>query len=311
MPNLRRSVPSMSALASFEAAARLGSFTQAAAELGVTQAAVSRQIKLLEDDLNTRLFLRANRRVVLTPPGAALAATVSGAFASMAEMIETIRQPFAADTVTVGATLAFSHFWILPRLAGFRAAHPQIKLKLVADDSLTDLRRDRLDLAIRFGKAPFADARSLASMPDAVFPVCSPRLLAAHGMTAAQADLTRLPLIASDTLNPTWLSWRSWAQSVGLGPAIGRASDHSTLRFNHYTDTIQAAANGEGVALGWAELLTAPLQEGRLVRLGADSLTLVERYHVLVPLGREPGPSAQEFLHWLASNFAKAGEAAA
>lgn len=305
MTNLRRSIPSMSALATFEAAARLGSFTHAATELGVTQAAVSRQVKLLEDALNTRLFVRANRRVVLTASGAALAATVSTAFGSMAEMIETIRQPFAADTVTLGATLAFSHFWILPRLTGFRTEHPDIKLKLLADDSITDLRRDRLDVAVRFGKPPFADAQTIASTPDTVFPVCSPRLLDAHRMTPGDADLARLPLIASDSVNPSWLTWRTWAQGVGLGPAIGKASDLSRLRFNHYTDTIQAAVNGEGVALGWGALLGGHLEEGRLVRLGSDTLTLQERYHVLIPQGRAPSQAATLFVDWLAARFSE------
>lgn len=303
MSNLRRSIPSMSALATFEAAARLSSFTLAAAELGVTQAAVSRQIKGLEHELNTRLFVRAHRRVVLTTAGAALSANVSAAFGSMAEMIETIRQPHAVDTVTLGASLAFSHFWILPRLHGFRSAHPDIKLKLVADDSITDLRHDRPDVAIRFGKPPFADGRSIASLPDAVFPVCSPRLLQAHGMTAEGADLLRLPLIASDIVNPSWLTWRSWAQGLGLGPAVGKASDLSRLRFNHYTDTIQAAVNGEGVALGWAALLRGHLAEGRLVRLGTDVLTLDERYHVLVPTSRNISASTEVFLRWIAEAF--------
>lgn len=304
LSNLRRSIPSMSALATFEAAARLASFTHAAAELGVTQAAVSRQVKLLENDLNTRLFVRANRRVVLTTAGAALSANVSSAFGSMAEMIETIRQPHAIDTVTVGASLAFSHFWILPRLAGFRSEYPDIKLKLVADDSITDLRRDRLDVAVRFGKPPFADARSIASTPDAAFPVCSPRLLQVYGMTAEGADLRRLPLIASDNVNPSWLTWRTWALGVGLGPAIGKASDLSRLRFNHYTDTIQAAVNGEGVALGWAALLRGHLEEGRLVRLGADTMNLDERYHVLVPTGRDVVPPTDAFLEWITAAFA-------
>lgn len=303
MPNLRRSVPSMSALATFEAASRLGSFTHAATELGVTQAAVSRQIKLLEDDLNTRLFVRAHRRVILSPSGAALASTVSGAFTSMADMIETIRQPVSADTVTVGASLAFSHFWILPRLAGFRAEHPEIKLKLVADDSITDLRRDRLDVAIRFGKPPFVDAQSMASIPDAVFPVCSPKLLTVYRMTRSNAGLGKLPLLASDTVDPTWLTWRSWAQRLGLGPEIGKASDLSKFRFNHYTDTIQAAVNGEGVALGWAELLTGHLNEGRLVQLGSDILTLEARYHVLVPLGRPRSAPLLAFLKWITNSF--------
>ncbi|MBI1173550.1 LysR family transcriptional regulator [bacterium] len=303
MPTLRRSIPSLSALATFEAAARLTSFTNAAAELGVTQAAVSRQIKLLEHDLNTRLFVRANRKVVLTASGAALAATVSTAFDSMAEMIETIRQPISQNVVEVGASMAFCHFWILPRLSAFRAQHPLVKLKLIADDGITDLRRDRLDLAFRFGKPPFADARSLASTPDEAFPVCSPALLRQRGMTADGADLVHLPLIASDILNPSWLTWRSWALGVGLGDALGRASDRSGLHFNHYIDTIQAAVNGEGVALGWSTLLKGHLDEGRLVRLGRHSLATQERYHLLVPNGRVPSAPATTFIDWVISAF--------
>lgn len=304
MHNLRRSVPSMSALATFEAAARLCSFTNAAAELGVTQAAVSRQIKLLEDDLNIRLFVRANRRVVLTEAGAALAATVSNAFGSMAEMIETIRQPVTENAVQVGASLAFSHFWILPRLSAFRGQHPDIKLKLISDDSLTDLRRDKLDVAFRFGKPPFPDAKSLASTPDEVFPVCSPALLDSLGMTTATADLLRMPLIATDNLNPSWLTWRSWAQGLGLGEALSRASDTSVLRFNHYTATIQAALNGEGVALGWSTLLQGHLQEGRLVKLRSDRLKIEERYHLLLPNGRTPSPATKTFIAWVEETFA-------
>ncbi|MCE6959822.1 LysR family transcriptional regulator [Cereibacter sphaeroides] len=303
MTTLRRSLSSLNALATFEAAARLGSFTQAAHELGVTQAAVSRQIKLLEVDLNTPLFLRVHRRVVLTPAGEALATTVTGAFGRMAEMIETLRQPLVPEAVTIGSTLAFSHFWLLPRLPEFRAAHPDIKLKLVAEDSAADLRRDRLDVAIRYGKPPFEDGRSLASHPDRVFPVCSPKLLARLGVEAETAQLPNLPLITSDWINPAWLTWRSWARDAGLGPALTRASDLSRLRFNHYTDTIQAAVNGEGVALGWATLLSGLLAEGRLVRVGRHSVELEERYHVVVPAGREPAPATAAFLDWITGRF--------
>lgn len=303
MPSLRRSVPSMSALATFEAAARLASFTAAAAELGVTQAAVSRQIRLIEDDLNTRLFIRANRRVELTIAGAALAATVSASFRNMAEMIETIRQPAFDATVNVGASIAFCHFWILPRLSEFRRLHPDIKLKIVADDSSPDLRRDKLDLAFRFGRPPFADATSVASTADMVFPVCSPGLLRQVNMSADTADLATLPLIASDSVNPSWLTWLTWSQGVGLGPEIGIASDRSTLRFNHYTDTIQAAVNGEGVALGWMTLIRGHLDEGRLVRIGTDCLTLEDRYNLLVPAGRSPSAAAGRFIDWIMASF--------
>ena len=303
MTQIRRSIPSLTALATFEAAARLQSFTLAAQELGVTQAAVSRQIKLLEADLNTSLFLRAHRRVVPTPAGAALASTVSTSFARITEMAETIRQPEMPDAVTIGVTLAFSHFWLLPRLAEFRAKHPEIKLKLVADDSATDLRRDKLDLAIRFGKPPFEDGVSVASKADEAFPVCSPKLLKRLNMDAKSADLLKMPLIASDPLVPSWLTWRSWAKLSGYGVQLARASDASQLRFNHYTDTFHAAMNGEGVALGWAALISDYLQDKKLVRLGNLSVITEEQHHILVPIGRKPNAATAAFIEWIAKRF--------
>lgn len=305
MVALRRSISSLSALASFEAAARLESFTLAAAELGVTQAAVSRQVKLLETELNQSLFIRAHRKVILTPAGAALAATVTSAFGRMAEMIETVRQPVVPDTVTIGASLAFSHLWLLPRLSAFRLQHPDINLKLVADDNPTDLRRDRLDAAIRYGHPPFTDGRSIASLPDEVFPVGSPRLLERVAPKAGGIDIARLPLVTQDTVNPSWLNWRSWAKEAGLGAALGTASDRSRLRFSHYTDTVQAAVNGEGIALGWATLISAPLAEGKLVRITPQSVRPTEEHHVLIPLGREPSVPATAFLNWISSRFAE------
>ena len=293
----------MSALATFESAARLGSFTLAAAELGVTQAAVSRQIKLLEDDLNSALFVRAHRKVALTQAGAALAGTVGTAFANMAEMVETIRRPQQHDTVTLGATLAFSHFWILPRLSEFRAAHPEITLKLLSDDGPTDLRRDRLDAVVRYGRPPFADGRCIASSPDTVFPVCSPRLIERLGIAPQDVDLAALPLIASDIVAPSWLTWGTWAQSVGLGADIGRTSDRSTLRFNHYTDTIEAALNGEGVALGWSMLLANHLREGRLVRLGHSVLETKNHYCLVLGSLGENRTSVAALVSWMKSRI--------
>jgi DNA-binding transcriptional LysR family regulator len=299
MPTLRRSIPSINALVTFEAAARLGSFTLAAAELGVTQAAVSRQIKLLEDDLNTALFVRAHRRVTLTRAGAALSGSVGAAFANMAEMIETIRRPALEDTVTLGATLAFNHFWTLPRLSEFRAMHPEINLKILSDDAPIDLRRDRLDAVVRFGSPPFPDGQCLAARQDVVFPVCSPRLVQQLGIDPAHADLASLPLIASDNVSPTWLNWGTWASAVGLGGAIGRASDRSRLRFNHYTDTIEAALNGQGVALGWSMLLANHLREGRLTQLGGQSLTTRESYCFVVGRSSENRSATQALAKWI------------
>lgn len=299
MTSLRRSLPTLNLLSTFESAARLGSFTLAAAELGVTQAAVSQQIKALEQDLNKPLFMRAHRRVTLTPAGLALASTVSGAFSRMSEMIETLRQPEVPDAVAIGVTLAFNQFWLMPRLPDFRARFPHIRLRLIADDTPMDLRPARLDVAIRFGTPPFEDAISHASRPERAYPVASPGFLARMGLDAPQVDLLQMPLIASDIVNPAWMPWRQWAKALRLGPALARASDLSRLRFNHYSDTVQAALNGEGVTMGWEVLLEDILHDGRLVRIGTDSVTPDERYHIITPIGRDIAPATRVFLDWI------------
>lgn len=299
MPTIRRSVSSMTSLAAFEAAARHGSFTLAAAELGVTQAAVSRQIRRLEDDLNAPLFLRSHRKVALTAQGQLLATVMTEAFGRVAETIEAIRHPVADDTVIVGATLAFSHFWLVPRLSAFRAAHPTIKLRLISEDASFDLRDGRLDVAVRYGEPPFGDARSLASLPDRVFPVCSPRLEGSGEASADPGRVVALPLIGLDMSEPAWLSWSRWASMIGLTEAPMRTA----LRFNHYTDAVYAAINGEGVVLGWQRLISGLLADRRLIRLTEGAAVPSESYHVLWPVGRRPSLAAERFTDWLVGQF--------
>lgn len=302
MPTLRRSVASLASLASFEAAARHGSFTLAAAELGVTQAAVSRQIRRLEEDLNTPLFVRSHRKVELTARGQVLASVMTDAFERVAETIEAIREPLVEDTVIVGATLAFSHFWLVPRLSAFRAAHPEIRLRLVSEDATFDLRDGRLDVVVRYGEPPFADARSLASQPDEVFPVCSPALRDRAGPDMDLGRILDLPLIGLDRTEPEWLSWPRWAALVG----IGEVPERTAIRFNHYTDAIYAAMAGQGVVLGWQRLLAGPLAEGKLVRLTDRPALPPEGYHVLWPLGRRPSRATSLFTEWMVAQFAPA-----
>lgn len=293
MAGFRRSVSSLSALATFEAAARLTGFTRAAEELGVTQAAVSRQIKLLEAELNTPLFIRGHRKVELTPAGALLAGALTGAFDQVAEAIDTIRRPASANIVTFGATLGFMHFWLLPRLPAFRAAHPEVQLRLVSQDAGFDLRRDAVDALIHYGKPPFDGARCLASLPDVVFPVAAPTL------KGLDMPLDQLPLIGCEWLEPSWLSWRRWAQLAGY-PPLQKAN---ALRFSQYTDAVYAAVGGEGVALGWQSLIGAHLADGRLVRLGTGQVTPEERHCLLVPTIRTQGRGARKLTEWLVAAF--------
>ena len=294
MSGLRRSVSSLSALAAFEAAARLSGFTRAAEEMGVTQAAVSRQIKQLEGDLGVPLFVRSHRRVDLTPAGQVLSRALTGSFDQIVEALEAIRAPQDSRTVSIGATLAFMHFWLLPRLPAFRAAHPEIQLRLVSQDTGFDLRRDAVDLLVIYGAPPFDGGRCVAEMRDRVFPVCAPDL-ARRGLT-----LHQLPLIGCEWTEPSWLSWRRWAQMAGLPPLV-RAD---ALRFSHYTDAVYSAMAGEGVALGWEALVRPQIAQGRLVALADGVVDPDERHCLVLPVTRAPSRAARLVADWLGAAMA-------
>lgn len=299
MPSLRRSLSSLSALATFEAAARHASFTLAAGELGVSQAAVSRQVKALEADIGATLFLRRHRQVELTNAGLLLAASVSAGFERIAETVETLRQAHGAGSVTIVATLAMSHFWLLPRLTSFRQAHPGVQIRVISQDEGFDLRRAEAQIVIRYGRPPFAGGRVVASLPDDIFPVCSPAFRDSLGGLDPDEALFSLPLIATDWPDPSWETWGLWAEAAGLTRPVPRIG----LRFTHYTDTIYAAMSGEGVALGWGRLLSALLNEGRLVRLGTRGVSAGAVYHVVVAENYQPGPAADLALNWIAAEM--------
>ena len=289
MHRLRRQVPSLGALAAFEAAARLGSFTRAAADLGVTQAAVSRRIGELERELGRALFVRAHRRVELSAAGRVLAEAVGQSFERMADAVEVVRLSGGPDTLTVGATTAFAHFWLLPRLSSFREAYPHLHLRVISEDVADRVLDEAVDVVLRYGRPPFRIGASLASMAEAVFPVCSPAFAARAG-----EDVARLPLIESDAPEPSWLSWAQWLARAGIpGPPV-----RPTLRFTSYSDAAYAAMAGEGVALGWARLLERPLADGRLVRLGEAVVRPEERHHLIVPDGRPPCEPIDAFVQW-------------
>ncbi len=304
MLSLRRSLPSVSALVTFEAAARLLSFTLAAAELGVTQAAVSRQIRALETDLGLRLFHRQHRRVELTRAGRLLSGSVTSGFDRIAETIGSLRHTHSAGTVSVGATLAFSHFWLLPRLTHFRRKHPATQMRVISQDEPFDMHLGDVQIGVRYGTPPFAGLRVLASLNDVIYPVCSPQFLRQAGVTDADQMLFSLPLLVTDWNDPGWASWGSWAEAAGYG----RPELKVALRFTHYADTIYAAMNGEGVALGWDRLLSHQLGDGRLVRVGSACVRRNEGYHVVIPDDQDVPEAAAPLTTWLTEEFSQAAQ---
>lgn len=293
MPGLRRRLPPLTSLVAFEAAARLSSFTAAAAELGVTQAAVSRQIHLLEELLGFPLFNRLHRGIRLTDKGATLAAAASRSLNLLADTVAEITQESPENELVISATVAFSHFWLLPKVSLFSAAHPDIKLRIVTQDDVPLVGRGDIDVTIRYGNGMWPDVRAQFLFRDEVYPVCAPQIPSSE--VRDLAGLLEMPLIIHQHDNPIWMGWSAWL--AGFGAELPRRG--ARLVCSSYIDSIYAALNGQGVALGWAALTADLLQQERLVRVTDLSRPTIDAYHAVISPRDRPKPSVGLFLDWL------------
>jgi len=298
MAHFRKSIPSLSALLALEAAARHRSITLAAGELGVTQAAVSRQIAALEAELGQLLFHRRHRAIEPTETCLALTASLATSFTAIRQSVELARSRGGDTIVTIGTTLAFSTLWLMPRLRAFRDAVPMAQVRMVARDSRIGLDTGEADVVVRFGVPPFDDGRLISACRDVVAPVCAPTFAerirdADHFMTAPT------DLIENDVTDRQWYSWSDWFARAGLGTTIRARSMH----FNHYTDAIEAARAGEGVALGWMTLCERYIDDGTLVRLGTREVVPEGTYNVLLPGRRTSDPVAELAARWLSEQL--------
>jgi LysR family transcriptional regulator, glycine cleavage system transcriptional activator len=271
---MQRRLPSLSALRVFEAAARLQSFKQAADELAVTATAVSHQIRALEADLACRLFLRKTRAVELTAEGNSLYAAVRVGFDAIATGVERLRLQ-SRPIVTLSTTPAFAAKWLVPRLATFQIEHPQIDLHVHASNQPVNLRSGAADLAVRYGRGPYADTIATLLLQDRFAPVASPRL-----RIRRPQDILRHPLIHFDWHRPpaAALTWEGWARVAG----ITNLDTTAGIRYSEESHAIQAALAGQGVALLSLELVQ---EEMRMGLLESSIGPVVEglAYHVLRP----------------------------
>ncbi len=292
--SFRKRLPSLTALIMLEAILRRKSFTAAAAELGVTQAAVSRQIALLEEELGQPMFLRKHRAIEPTAACLALGASLAQSLANILDTIESIKGS-AQDVVTIGATVAVSSFWLLPRLADFRAQNPGIQMRVISQDNKIDLDGGQVDIAVRFGVPPFNDGTVIASRGDVVMLVCSPDYLERRcGGPLSKDD----ELIETDAEDRSWLSWNQWIARLDLQFAV-----KPSLRFNHYTETIFAARAGQGVALGWGALVQTFLDDGTLVALDETAFPAEGRYNVVIPLKSRRTVAIDKACSWLTASL--------
>jgi LysR family glycine cleavage system transcriptional activator len=255
---MANSLPPLTTLHAFEAAARRLSFKSAAEELHVTPGAISQQIKVLEDRIGTALFLRHTRRVELTEAGRVLLVPTQQAFRALADAVARIRGTDQGKLLSVSLLPSFAALWFVPRLGHFRARHPDIDVRISATPKLADINHDEVDVVIRYGLGDYPGLHVEHLLADDLFPVCSPKLLEGPVPLRKPADLAHHTLI-HDELRQEWELWMRAAGIEGLDTSRGPSFSLWDLAF-------QAAIAGQGVALGRSTLVGEYLKSGKLVK---------------------------------------------
>ena len=292
---LRHRLPPTNALVSFEAAARHLNFTRAARELGVTQAAVSRQVALLEDHLGRPLFDRRPRGLALTAAGERLCAAVTMGLGHIATTAADLRRSRRDGELTVSTSVTFANYWLMSRVAKFRAAHPEIQLRLVASAPVRDLGASGIDLAVRYGRGGWPGATALHLLDNHVFPVCAPAYMARRRPLQSVTDLLEESLLHLVEFDRNWVTWEAWLGAMGV---TARPRGPS-LEFDNYLVLTQAVLDGQGIALGGGRLAEDFLARGQLIRPIEAMLRSERSFYLLVPEDQPFSPQAAAFRDWI------------
>jgi LysR family glycine cleavage system transcriptional activator len=292
---MARRLPSLNALKAFEAAARSESFTDAASELFVTHAAISRHIRELEDWLGTELFHRTGRGVELTEAGRRFGDALTPLFDRMAEATREAAAEGKVRVLNVSVEPSVASRWLVARLGRFNDLHPDIELHIDPDNRLVDFRADNVDLAIRYGPGKWDGVEGQKLSDALIFPVCAPDLIAGHGPLAPN-DLANYNLLHED--RKQW--WADWLQEAGV---TGVENWRGTTLHNHLA--IEAAEAGQGFALADQILCTDALAEKWLVRPFALELKDHWSYWIVRAKGSKESAPARAFREWLMAEIAE------
>ncbi len=297
---MNRMLPGTRALRTFEAAARHLNFTRAADELGLTPAAVSYQIKEIEDQLALTLFTRTSRSIKLTPAGAVLFEAAADALHTLHRATSRARRMARGATqLRVSLSARFATNWLLPRLPAFQAEHPALALSFDVSDELRDFDTDDIDVAIRFSNGRTPRTRAERLFDTVIVPVCSPRLLEADPALRTPRDLQRHMLCYVDwqTEDMVWPNWRMWMAAAG----IEDFDDSRCVAFNDTGFVVQAVVEGNAVGLADLEMIGGDLAKGRLVRLFDIGVPVGAGYahHLVYPEASAQDPRVRAFRAWL------------
>ncbi|MFM0550578.1 transcriptional regulator GcvA [Paraburkholderia sediminicola] len=289
---MKRILPPLNALRAFEAAGRLGSFKEAAAELHVTHGAVSQHVRALEEWLGASLFERHNRRVALTPAAKAYLAEIGPLFEQLSQA--TARYGFpetVSRTLSVNAPATFTLRWLVPRLAKFRAAHPDVDVKVETSNESLESLKETYDVIVRGGPDTFYGYSMRPFLSEERIPVCSPALLQQLPLRTPD-DLRQHTLLHTSSLPRVWPDWLASARIPALSPT-------AALTFDHFYLTLQAAIDGIGIAMGPTALIADDLAAGRLVAPFAGPRLPSRSYCTYVPDGKSADELVVLFRSWL------------
>ena len=291
-------LPSLNGLRAFEAAARHLSFTVAAAELNVTQTAISHQIKRLEEELGVRLFVRQNRALALTPQAREYLPGVRAAFNDLRLATDRLLRKDNDHVLTVSTLASLAAKWLLPRLSAFQEAHPGIDVRITTSTNLVDFKSGDVDAAIRYGRGLWPGLRADWLMADEMFPVCSPALLSGDKPLKCPEDLAHWTLLHSSGGYDD--DWRLWLTAAGLPTDI---SKQPGLTFDLILMTVQAAIDGIGVAMGRTSYVEADIAKGRLVVPFKITLPVDAGFYLVSPEARADTPKLEAFRQWLKASI--------
>ena len=299
-------LPSLNGLRAFEASARHLSFTLAAAELNVTQAAISHQIRRLEEQLNVKLFVRQNRSLMLTRAAKDYLPAVRAAFEDLRRATERLVRPERQRVLTVSTIASLAAKWLVPRLIQFHAAHPEIEVRISTTMRSVDFRTEGIDLGIRYGKGDWPGLRADWLIQDSWFPVCSPALLKGERPLRRPEDLAHHTLIHVEHYREAWALWLE-AAGAPVEIALRRG-----LTFDLIMVALQAAIDGSGVALAGTSFVEIDMAAGRLVAPFELALPHKEGgFYIVAPEETADQPAIATFRNWLLASVGPPPERAA
>ncbi|WP_299970375.1 LysR substrate-binding domain-containing protein [uncultured Roseobacter sp.] len=294
-------LPPLGRLRPFESAARLESFSMAAAELGMTQTAVSKQIAALERELGVSLFERRNRAVFLTDAGRRLGRVASGALSDIDTEMAALQGRRRSKELILHCQLCEAFYWLMPRLSKFHERYPGVELRVVSSRNPLKETQEAFDVAMQTSGRASGSARMAFTAADDVFPVCAPSLVAEEQLPLDPRKIASFPLLVHAVARQDWMVWEDWFKSVGSRPS-NRARH---IAFDSYPLALQAAVAGQGIALGWRRTTEGMIAEGKLIRPCREKVERPTEISVYRSASSQPHPNTDQLIAWLQDQLSK------